>query len=104
LHSHADMRNAKHRDGVYFQRRLRIYGNAELMEGINLVLAAACGLQPRKLQKTTNLITKALYYQGKSVSPVLFWLYEGASLFNPLVKEKLWDSLEIGWDGFYKPK
>ncbi len=96
LHSHADMRNAKRRDGNYFpQRRLRIYGNFVLLEEINLVLAAACNLRPRKLQNTSNDITKALYYQGKNVLPVLAWLYAEASIFNPSAKANFWETLSL---------
>jgi len=93
LHSNSDIRRAKHRNGLYYpQPRLRIYGNAALMEGVNLVLAAACNLQPRKLQNTTNTITKALYYQGKNVLPVLLWLYEKADLFNAKALENFRNS------------
>lgn len=63
--------------------RLRVYGNYELMGEINRVLAAACGVSLRKLQKTPNTITKGIYYVGESCQAVLAWLYHDAELFNP---------------------
>lgn len=90
LHNSIDIRQAKHRDGNYYpQKRLRIYGNWLLLEEINNILSSATGLQLRTLQKTTNEITKILYYQGKNVLPVVNWLYDRAEIWNPVVRRKL---------------
>ena len=81
LHSHADTFQAKRRNGTHYpQKRLRIYGNFLLLDDINRVICAGIGQSPRKLQKTTNKTTKALYFQGSSVSLVLGWLYDGATI------------------------
>jgi len=96
LHGHADIRRARGRDGSHFpQRRLRIYGNFALLEEINLILSSACNLRPRKLQGTSNEITKALYYQGKNVLPVMSWLYAEASIFNPSARTSFWETLSL---------
>lgn len=60
--------------------RLRIYGNHILLAHMNQVIAASTGVSVRKLQKTPNEITKALYYIGRSYKAVVSWLYEGAEL------------------------
>lgn len=67
--------------------RIRIYGNEELIEKINTVLSAGTGLKPRTLQKTTNEITKALYYCGSSAQNVYDWLYTGPALYCADVRE-----------------
>lgn len=71
--------------------RLRIYGNEVLMEEINAVLCAAIGSRPRKLQKTVNEITKALYFTGRSYRAVLDWLYQTWELSNDKVRDKFYD-------------
>lgn len=84
VHSHLDIRQAKRRDGSHYpQKRLRVYGNAALLETINQILSSATGLQSRTLQTTANDITKALYYQGRAVQPVIDWLYMDAGLMHP---------------------
>lgn len=89
LHGVLDVRRAKRRDGSrYPQRRLRIYGNWALLEEMNYILSAATGLNPRTLQRTSNKITKALYYQGRAISPVEDWLYDGAEIWNPVARQK----------------
>jgi len=90
LHNSVDIRQAKHRNGNYYpQKRLRIYGNWLLLEEINNILSSVAGLQLRTLQKTTNEITKGLYYQGKNVLPVVNWLYDKAEIWNPVIRRKL---------------
>jgi len=54
-----------------------------MMEEINRVLSLAAGLKLRKLQNTSGQHTKALYYQGKSIVPVVQWLYDKAEIWNP---------------------
>ena len=88
LHSSLDIRRAKKRNGSYYpQRRLRVYGNWALLEEMNYILCAGAGLQPRTLQNTANDITKALYFQGSAVAPVLSWLYSEAEIWNPSALE-----------------
>ena len=91
LHSSADIRQAwyKKKTIQYPQKRLRIYGNVALLEEINYILSSVTGLEPRTLQRTANEITKALYYQGSSVAPVISWLYDGAEIWNPAARLKL---------------
>ena len=90
LHSSADVRMAKHRNGNYYpQKRVRIYGNQHLLEDINLIISRGIGQRPRRLQKTTNAFTKGLYFQGRNVAPVVGWLYAGAEMWNPTAKAKL---------------
>lgn len=86
LHGVIDIRQVKARDGAYRpQKRLRIYGNYLLLSEINGILAAATGERPKKLQATSNTITKALYFQGNSATPVLTWLYNAAEIGHPKV-------------------
>lgn len=90
LHGSADIRQAKHRNGLYYpQKRLRIYGNWALMEEMNQVLSVATGLMLRTLQPSVNEITKILHYQGSSVAPVIAWLYDGAEIYNPAARDRL---------------
>lgn len=90
LHATADIRQSKNRNGTYSpQKRLRIYGNWLLLEDINRILCSETGLKPRRLQNTQNQITKALYFQGASITSVLEWLYEGAEIWNPAVRERM---------------
>jgi hypothetical protein len=90
LHSSVDIHQAKRRNGTYYpQKRLRIYGNAVLMEEMNYVLSSAAGLEPRKLQRTANEITKAIIFQGKTVFQVVEWLYAGAEIWNPAARARL---------------
>jgi hypothetical protein len=56
---------------------------------MNFAISSATRLTPRRLQPTTNEITKALYYHGTSVATVARWLYEGAELWNPLRKRQM---------------
>lgn len=88
LHSTADFRSTG-RKGYSRQHRLRVYGNLALLEKMNVVISSATGLNPRRLQPTTNEITKAIYYHGSSVATVVSWLYDGAELWNPLEKRRL---------------
>lgn len=90
LHGAVDIRQQKRRNGSYYpQRRLRIYGNWALIGEMNYIISAATGLNPRTLQRTPNNITKALYYQGKVVTPVTDWLYDEAEIFNPRVRARI---------------
>ncbi|OPX84589.1 MAG: hypothetical protein A4E53_03847 [Pelotomaculum sp. PtaB.Bin104] len=68
--------------------RLRIYGNRLLMEEMNHIISAGTGVSVRALQKTANETTVGLYYVGRSFRTVFQWLYDGASLYNPVVREK----------------
>ncbi len=91
LHSSADVRPTwnKKRTIQYPQKRLRIYGNWALLEEMNYILSSAAGLKPRTLQRTTNDITKVLYFHGSSVAPVVSWLYDRAEIWNPAAREQL---------------
>jgi len=62
--------------------RLRIYGNAVLIAEINRLLSVMTGVPERAIQKTTNEITKTLYYTGSSFSVILEWLYREVELTN----------------------
>lgn len=84
LHSSYDM--AAMRLTKTLRPRLRIYGNYELLNEVNWMLAAACGVGLRKLQKAPSTTTKIIYYVGESCRAVLAWLYHGAGLFNPRSK------------------
>jgi|LFRM01.1.fsa_nt_gb hypothetical protein len=88
LHSTADFRSTG-RKGYSRQHRLRVYGNWALLEKMNLVISSATGLAPRRLQPTTTEITKVIYYHGSSVATVVYWLYDGADLWNPLARQRL---------------
>ena len=68
--------------------RLRIYGNQLLMEEMNRVISAGAEVPLRTPQKTANETTVGLYYCGSSFGVVFQWLYDGASLYNPAVREK----------------
>jgi hypothetical protein len=90
LHSSVYMGYALSKKGQrYPQKKLQIYGNYSLIEEMNYIFSAATGLKPRTLQKTSNNITKAIYYQGKTVEPVVIWLYDGAEIWNPSARRKL---------------
>ncbi len=73
--------------------RLRVYGNWDLLNEINVAVDAGSGAGLRKLQRTPNEITKALYYTGRFYAQVVEWLYEGQGLSNPAAKEKLMQML-----------
>ena len=70
--------------------RLRAYGSKPLLEELNRVVAAGVGLPPRKLQRmaTGTGETWCLYYTGGSFRAVVEWLYAGAGLYNPAVRER----------------
>jgi hypothetical protein len=90
LHGSVDIRQAKDRKGNYHpQKRLRVYGNWSMLDEMNNTLCYATGLNPRTLQPTTGKVTKALYFQGSSVSKVIDWLYDGAEIWNPAAKARL---------------
>ncbi|WP_165859226.1 hypothetical protein [Desulfofundulus salinus] len=87
LHSSADVaRTGRKRAPT---PRLRVYGSRLLMEEVNLVITAGTGVSLRTLQKTENDTTAVLYYAGKSFRVVVDWLYAGAELYNPIVREKI---------------
>lgn len=73
--------------------RLRMYGNRLLLEEVNRVVAAGTGLLPRRLQKTANQTTAALYYTGRSFQAVVDWLYREAEMYNPAAREKFEETL-----------
>ena len=78
--------NNKQRNTFRFQNRLRIYGNYLLIEDMNHIISQHTGLPLKSIQKTTNNITKALYYQSKSILPIIDWIYNNATLYNPNIK------------------
>jgi|LSQX01.2.fsa_nt_gb hypothetical protein len=63
------------------------------MAAMNEKISENTGLKPRTLQKTSNDITKGLYYAGKSFKTAFDWLYTNAEAFNPAVKDKMQDIL-----------
>ncbi len=69
--------------------RLRVYGNWDLLAEINAVIAVGARVSPRKLQKTVNEITKALYFTGASYVAVVEWLYEDCGMSNPVARARL---------------
>jgi hypothetical protein len=87
LHSSADIHHAGRKKTP--TPRLRIYGNKILMEEINWLISVNTNLKQRKLQNTSNKITKALYYAGKSFKAVYWWLYSDPKLFNPAVRDRI---------------
>ena len=85
LHGSADIADSRRRQTP----RLRIYGNATLIEQINQLLAVYTGLPLRRVQRTANETTKALYYLGKSMGQVLNTLYGSASISNPNAQQRI---------------
>jgi hypothetical protein len=79
LHGSADITDPAHRKIP----RLRIYGNMHLIDRMNQIIAEQTDLAPRRLQRTSNHTTKALYYIGGSMRQLLAWLYAGATVLNP---------------------
>ncbi len=69
--------------------RLRIYGNVALVETINHTLSRNTGLPLRRVQRTGNETTKALYYLGKTMFRVLDGLYQHATVSNPQARTRL---------------
>ena len=78
--------NNKQRNTTRFQNRLRIYGNYLLIEDMNNIISQHTGLPLKSIQKTNNNITKTLYYQSKSILPIIDWIYNDATLYNPNIK------------------
>ncbi|NLL20070.1 MAG: hypothetical protein GX262_13810 [Clostridia bacterium] len=92
LHSSADIhRTGRKRTPI---PRLRIYGNKILIEEINRIVSANTNLKQRKIQKTSNEITKALYYTGKSFKTVFEWLYTVSEVCNPTSRGRMEDVLK----------
>ena len=88
LHSSADVaRTGRKRKPT---PRLRVYGSQPLLDELNRVVTAGAGLPPRKLQRvaTGTGETWCLYYTGRSFRAVVEWLYAGAELYNPAVRER----------------
>ena len=89
LHGSLDIRQVKDRKGNHHpQERLRIYGNWSMLDEMNNTLCYATGLNPRTLQPTSGEVTKALYFQGSSVSKVIAWVYGGAEIWNTAARER----------------
>ncbi|SHJ83633.1 helix-turn-helix domain-containing protein [Desulfofundulus thermosubterraneus] len=91
LHSSADVaRTGRKREPT---SRLRVYGSQPLLKELNRVVAVGVGLPPRRLQRmvTGTGETWCLYYTGGSFCAVVDWLYAGAGLYNPAVRERLED-------------
>lgn len=86
LHASADEATIGQRRTVV--PRLRVYGNEALLSEMNLIISENTGLKPRKLQKTVNKTTKALYYYGRSFTMLYSWLYSNAAVTNKKVKKK----------------
>ncbi len=85
LHGSADIADSHGRKTP----RLRIYGNAALVETINHTVAGYTGLPLRRVQRTGNETTKALYYLGKTMFRVLDILYQHATVTNPRARTRL---------------
>ena len=68
--------------------RLRIYGNTAFIHTMNTYITAATQLS-RTPQKTSNHITRALYYTGSSVPTLLQWLYAGATIYYQPARDRL---------------
>ncbi|NHM25883.1 hypothetical protein G7K71_02420 [Desulfofundulus sp. TPOSR] len=91
LHSSADVaRTGKKRMPT---PRLRVYGSQPLLEEMNRVIAVGAGWLPRKLHLIATVTgeTWCLCYTGGSFRAVVDWLYAGAGLYNPAVRERLGD-------------
>ncbi len=76
--------------------RLRVYGNWDLLAEIGAVIGTGSGVGPRKLQRTSNETTKALYYTGGPYAQVVEWLYKDCDLSNPEARFKLQKLLPHG--------
>lgn len=87
LHASADVaRIGRHRTET---PRLRIYGNWDMLDEVNRVIASGSGLTTRAVQRTGNISTKALYYQGRSYQAVAEWLYSNCEMSNPTARERI---------------
>ena len=53
---------------------------------MNHIISQHTGLPLKSIQKTNNNITKTLYYQSKSILPIIDWIYNDATLYNPNIK------------------
>ena len=85
LHGSADIADSHGRRTP----RLRIYGNRALVETINHTVSGYTGLPLRRVQRTGNETTKALYYLGKTMFRVLDTLYQHATVSNPHARARL---------------